>query len=347
MPGFRVADRPTATDIEQGLGITLKTEPNMRNAIGIMVVVACLFSVPAGAAGVQFFTLLMPNGWRLQEGAVWYPCASPPATVRLNRLEAPGVENCAIDGENLPLIVISHGARGWYGGHHDTAEALADAGFVVAAVTHIDEGREWQTGRPDTIRRLIDHMLGEWSGRAHLDPDRIGFFGFSRGGYTGLVVIGGVPDFGRFIDHCRTVDDDPLCAPLPGSQTGGNRPPPRTYTHDPRVKAAVIAAPLGLVFSQEGLKDVTASVQLWRAEHDHLVLYPYHAEAVSAALPAPPDYRMVAGAGHYSFLAPCTEPQARVIPTLCREADGFDRGAFHETFNAEMTAFFRSALGTP
>ena len=38
--------------------------------------------------------------------------------------------------DKLPLIVISHGQDGWFGGHHDTAEALADAGFVVAAINH-------------------------------------------------------------------------------------------------------------------------------------------------------------------------------------------------------------------
>ena len=36
----------------------------------------------------------------------------------------------------LPLVVFSHGTAGWFGGHHDTAAALADAGFVVAAINH-------------------------------------------------------------------------------------------------------------------------------------------------------------------------------------------------------------------
>ena len=33
-------------------------------------------------------------------------------------------------------------------------------------------------------------MLGSWSGSAKIDLGRVGFFGFSRGGYTGLVAIG-------------------------------------------------------------------------------------------------------------------------------------------------------------
>jgi predicted dienelactone hydrolase len=46
------------------------------------------------------------------------------------------VKDCPITGAKLPLVVSSHGTAGWFGGHHDTAAALADAGFVVAAINH-------------------------------------------------------------------------------------------------------------------------------------------------------------------------------------------------------------------
>jgi predicted dienelactone hydrolase len=49
--------------------------------------------------------------------------------------------------------------------------------------------------RPADIKRLTDFMLGAWPEAAKIDRERIGLFGFSRGGYTGLVVIGGNPDF--------------------------------------------------------------------------------------------------------------------------------------------------------
>ena len=43
---------------------------------------------------------------------------------------------CPVEGEHLPLVVVSHGYHGWYGNLHDVAETLADAGFVVAAINH-------------------------------------------------------------------------------------------------------------------------------------------------------------------------------------------------------------------
>jgi predicted dienelactone hydrolase len=36
----------------------------------------------------------------------------------------------------LPLVIVSHGRGGWFGLHHNVEEALADAGFVVAAINH-------------------------------------------------------------------------------------------------------------------------------------------------------------------------------------------------------------------
>jgi dienelactone hydrolase len=78
-------------------------------------------------------------------------------------------------------------------------EALADAGFVVAAINHPgDNGNDssrrnalsvWAS-RPANMVRLLDFMLNDWTGRAAIDPAKIGFFGFSLGGYTGLVLAG-------------------------------------------------------------------------------------------------------------------------------------------------------------
>jgi hypothetical protein len=39
--------------------------------------------------------------------------------------------------------------------------------------------------RPAHIKRLVDYMIGGWPDQARIDADKIGFFGFSRGGYAG------------------------------------------------------------------------------------------------------------------------------------------------------------------
>lgn len=308
----------------------------------------CLFSLPAGAAGLQRLEVPGKDGSNTLVGAVWSPCAQPAGLVRLRRrMMVPGLMNCPVAGTKLPLIVISHGFSGWFGGHHDTAAALADAGFVVAAITHTNEfGRAWFTARPAAIKRLIDHMLQRWPERARIDTSRIGVFGFSRGGYTGLVLVGGVPDLWRIVRHCREVPADPVCRPTgtPSHRSGrATKRAKPVYVHDARIKAAVIAAPLGVVFGREELKTVSVPIQLWRAEKDERELFPYHTDAVAKALPNKPDYRLVP-AGHFAFMAPCTAAQAEAGPAICRDADGFDRVAFHERFNAAIVKFFREKL---
>lgn len=297
-----------------------------------------LVAANAQAAGLSVLEVPAGEDMPMLKGAVWSPCAAPDQTVKLRRIEVPGVRDCPVKGEGLALIVISHGAFGWFGGHHDTAAALADAGYVVAAITHPDDRtRKWRTDRPAAIKRVIDHMLTAWPGHAKLDPERIGIFGFSRGGYTGLVAIGGVPDFGLAGEFCRKVPTDPLCDwPSTTALPAGAAP---SYTHDPRIKAAVIAAPLGIVFSADGMKKITAPIQLWRAENDELATH-HNTTAVREALPAAPEYHVIPNAGHFVFLTPCTERQAQAVPKLCKDAGGFDRVAFHKEFNARIVGFF-------
>ena len=118
------------------------------------------------------------------------PCGRLVLALPLGSSVIPGVRDCPIAGQNLPLIVVSHGFGGSYLGHRDTAETLADAGFIVVAINHPDDAytnearfRDYWAliSRPSDVRRLIDFLLGPASGPARIDPNRIGFFGFSRG----------------------------------------------------------------------------------------------------------------------------------------------------------------------
>jgi predicted dienelactone hydrolase len=96
---------------------------------------------------------------------------------------------CPIAGDGLPLVVISHGKAGWFGAYHDTAETLADAGFVVAAINHPGdnafEGSRTVVSnavtRPSDVKRLIDFMLRAWPDASKINRQSVGFF-WSFGG---------------------------------------------------------------------------------------------------------------------------------------------------------------------
>lgn len=282
------------------------------------------------------------------ELGIWYPTTGTPARQRLGLHMQDVVDGGRIAAGRHPLVVISHGTGGDLSGHLDTAVALARAGFIVAALTH--PGDNWRDNsratqveaRPAALSALITHLLDRWSGRSAIDARRIGAFGFSAGGFTVLTAAGGRPDLRRLADHCArhpTLFDCTLLKAQPRAGPGAWPP-----THDRRIRAIVVAAPaLGFAFGRAGLAGVTVPVQLWRADADTILPPPLYADAVRAALPSPPEFHTVPAAGHFDFLAPCTDPAAAPL-MLCASAPGFDREAFHTRLNAAVVRFFQRRL---
>jgi predicted dienelactone hydrolase len=267
---------------------------------------------------------------------------------RLGLFEQTVATGGAIAGRDLPLIVMSHGSGGSFEGHYDTALALAESGFVVAAVTHTGDNYRDQSAfgrvenRPRHITALVDYMLTSWRHHDLLDPARVGMFGFSAGGFTALVTIGGVADMTRVAPYCAEHPKEWACRKLQGTYTP---PAPDAFVHDSRVAAAVIAAPaIGYSFTPEGLANIKAPMQLWRGDDDEILPHPRHAQNVYDGLPTKPEYHVVPHAGHFAFLAPCTPALERVAPEICRDPEGFDRAAFHREFNAAVVDFFKAKL---
>ena len=148
--------------------------PRSRLPEFLLVAVGFLATSLADAAGLRIFDIPADADLPLT-GIVWTPCAIPASNVVLDGgLVLLGVKDCPINGNRLPLVVVSHGRRGSFIAHHDTAEALADAGFVVAAINHPgDNARDSSRTddfsvlieRPADMKRLTDFILGAWRNR--------------------------------------------------------------------------------------------------------------------------------------------------------------------------------------
>ncbi len=323
------------------------------NQSKLLSAIAALAILHAGtgvrAAGFEQGVAADPGGKPIVIG-IWYPSQTIARPVSMGPTTMTVAINAPVNGKALPMVVMSHGTGGSNLGHFDTAMALADAGFVVVAMNHrgdnyADQSRSIDAmDRPRQVSRVIDHMLSAWEGRAAIDPRRIGMFGHSAGGFTTLAIIGGVPDLTTIGPMCRQYPGDFACQLLARSASPVVVPAALAVA-DARIKAAVVAAPaLGFTFSPDGLTNVKVPVQLWRAENDTLVPHPRYAEAVRLALPEAPDYRVVANAGHFDFLAPCSAALASIAPPICTSTAGFDRAAFHVGFNAEIVKFFTKTL---
>lgn len=284
--------------------------------------------------GVSFARLSVADGDQPAiEAGVWWP-ADATTTPR-------------------PMVVISHGNGGDFRSHHDTAKALAQAGFVVATLTHTGDNWRDQSRATDVVGRtrqlsvLIDHMLTQWEGRGGIDAGRIAAFGFSAGGFTVLAAAGGNPEMTRLTDHCRANPgfyDCRLIGQHPQTVLAASDQPLQ-FTHDRRIKALVVAAPaLGFTFTHEGLAGVIQPVQLWQAGADQILPAPFYAEPVRDGLPTSPEYHRIDGAGHFDFLPPCSPELAAAAPMICAPTSGFDRAAFHDRLNAEVVRFFEAEL---
>jgi predicted dienelactone hydrolase len=310
----------------------------------------------ARAVEVGFQTVAIPDGDEQPlSGGVWYPTDAQASPHPIGSATQTVALNAPVAGQDLPLVVISHGSGGWYGGHYDTALALARAGFVVAAVTHRgdsfdDHSRAVQIWlRPAQLKRLTDYMVARWPQHASIDTSRIGVFGFSAGGFTALVAAGGVPDLNQIGPYCVEHPAAETCVIVrsaPELVGGVATLPPSVWVHDQRMRAAVVAAPaVGFAFGPRGLANVRIPVQLWSAQFDHVLPAPDYADAVRAALPAAPDFHVVENADHYDFLPACSVALARDVPEICTSRPGFDRVEFHSEMNRDIVAFFERTLG--
>jgi predicted dienelactone hydrolase len=299
------------------------------------------------AAGLRLIEVPSAGGKPSMKAAVWSPCAAAPVETRIGPFVLPAVRDCPVVDGQYPLVIISHGFGGTYFSHRDTAAALADAGFIVAAINHpgdnaIDMKRATDlsalTERPADIVRLLDHMLTNWSDARFIDAGRIGVFGFSRGGYTALVLAGGVPDFPNTRLPCPD-GQAAICAQMLERTTA-----PEDRVHDARVKAVVVADPLNAFPGPADLRDIKIPVQLWSSERGGDGVAPQDISRLRDDLPVKPDYQAVNRAGHFSFIAPCPAEMEKALAQICGDVPGFDRTEFHRRLNGEVIRFFKTSL---
>lgn len=316
----------------------------------VVLLFCCLSTATAHAAGFRSIEIPADANHPAITGAMWYPCSLPPGEIVLEAITISGVQDCPILGEHLPLVVISHGNLGAFFDHHDTAEALADAGFVVAAINHRGDNLPTFADaadpsvmfeRPFAVTRLIDFMLTASPAAAQIDPDRIGFFGFSAGAAAGLVSAGA--DWDSAVVLCRFSPALLACADTLGKAFQGQPP-----AVESRIRAAVLADPPGMWLATDSISNVDVPIQLWASENGgrglpNIAVTPESVAAIESGLTAPHEYHVVTGAGHFAFML--CGPSISPAPEYCADQPGFDRAAFHDQFNAEVVRFFRTQLG--
>lgn len=307
---------------------------------------------PATPVGFQVAQLKDDAGKAYPVG-IWYPTTAEPKAVWLGSFFAKLASNASVQGEQLPLLLISHGTGGGIVSHADLAMSLAAAGFVVAAPMHHDNyldsssvgSSDYIYGRSQQLRQTLDFMLQQWPAHDQLDAKRIAAYGFSIGAFTVLTSAGAKPDLAGVRSYCANHNEF-ACDLLKDSKSyllNAQFNESRTVQKDPRIAAIVLAAP-GLAFTMQSsaaLADVTVPVQIWQGDKDVTVPFSSNAQPLVAALGERAELQLVPNAVHLSFLAPCGLLK---LSPICADPADVDRAALHQQMNGAVLEFLRQKL---
>jgi len=287
--------------------------------------------------------------------ALVYPSDTPSKKVKFGPFEMElSIGGKVTDGK-FPLVIISHGSGGTNLGYRSIAFALVKKGFVVGMPLHPknnfkdNEGEgtvsNWEN-RPRHISASIDAVLSSRKVSESIDTDKIAVVGHSAGGYTALAVAGGVADTTHIIELCLSNSqiNEPFCGLVKENKTEKVK---IENSHDKRIKAIVLMAPVGILFnSEDSLKDVDIPALLLRAEKDVELTEPYQAEVIAKNYKNQEllTYCTVPNAGHYSFITPFPEVIKGELGVVVEDPDGFSRQAFHELLSSDIVNFLDVVL---
>ncbi|WDY60340.1 alpha/beta hydrolase family protein [Pseudomonas sp. PSKL.D1] len=304
--------------------------------------------------GLHHMTFADPVDARPMQALAFYPAQGTPRSIRIDGYPLDVAEEAPAALGQFPLLVLSHGNTGSPLALHYLATALARRGFVVVAVVHPgDNARDHSRlgtlsnlyGRPLQLSAAItaaraDKLLGPY-----LNAGKVGVIGYSAGGETALILTGAQPDLDRLRQYCLERPNDADACKTHGVLIADRSE--LTPKADPRVGAVMLMAPLSLMFGRHALASVQVPALIYSGDSDQLLALDRNAEALARKLPVTPDYRLLAGAGHFVFMARCDEEQWARMPALCKDAEGVDRRHIHHSLQRDTATFFSQALGAP
>jgi predicted dienelactone hydrolase len=342
-------------------------------ALPFVMAVACLslLQPAADAAEVGFRQITVAAGGVNEKPAhfaLYYPTPDAARVIPMGPFPQAVAIHGAPQATFKGLVVISHGTASVSVGFATLAQALARNGYLVASIEHV--GDTWQdqsmratpgryfAERPRQASRVIDTVLADpqWrTGIAHGADGRplVGALGHSAGGYTVLALAGGKPVLSRLRTHCETEAElDPVLCRMTraigdgpvqdGAAADGQE---ESVQSDPRVRAVMALAPLGVAFSASSLASITVPVAIYAGEKDTFLVPRFHAQWVLRNMRAGiATLQIVPNAGHYAFMNTPTLDLPSPDGSVAGDPAGFDRAAFLDRLAQESVAFFDKNL---
>ena len=194
--------------------------------------------------------------------------------------------------------------------HSDLARVLVEDGFVVAMPEHRGDNYKDRSSpgpaswvrRPAEVSRAIDVVGQDARFRPLLALDKVGMYGMSAGGHTGLSLAGGRWSPAVLRRHCgaHIAEDFQSCVGLTTSLNGGIVDGPKKtialwvirwrlkdatwHTHaDPRIAAVVAGVPFAADFDMTSLAVPHVPLGMVTARQDKWLIPRFHSDAVLQA----------------------------------------------------------------
>lgn len=307
------------------------------------------------------------DGKQTLSGFLWYPTeAVGPLAYEFESKVWEGsevVRNAAPATDRFPLVILSHGMYGNAYNQAWLANALAERGYIVAAISHPgtstwsrdpDQTRQlWE--RPRDISRVIDHATGASDIAGHVNPDRIYMAGHSLGGFTAVALAGARYDAEGLSQFCDQVPGELVCGILSDwkiAQTPEDRVKMEADLSDPRIRAFAVFDLGGTQsFSDDSLSQISRPMLVFGAPimNSGLTL-DIESRALVKALPeGSVRYIEPETLSHFDFLGICKQGGFEILAVeepgdeiVCANG-GSERAAKHDMIIETVADFFSNS----
>lgn len=316
----------------------------------LMLPVAGVNAESIHAVGIKKLEVVDPIDHQPMETVVFFPISGRAEVTNIGPYQIAASKSVAIERGFYPLILLSHGNMGSMWGHHDLATTLARQGYIVVSLTHPGDNFQNSSkmgttsvlyGRPLQVSAALSAALKDSVLTPHIDKDRIGFVGFSAGGTTGLILAGAKPTLTRLVEYCAKRPNDRHVCEAKGHIRLDR--PDLAASADPRIRSFVLLAPLSVMFTPEESKLIKSPLLIFVGDKDEELSPDENGMALAKNLGA--SLQVIANAGHFTFLSPCSPDMSQAMPELCIDPKGINRTETHQRINADIASFFKDTLG--
>jgi predicted dienelactone hydrolase len=309
---------------------------------------------PMHSAGYQVLRIADGDNRPIQLD-IWFPAEGAEAPHNYGISKGQVAVGAKVSGENLPVILLSHGTMGAAFNYSWIAEPLARHGYVVLGVSHFGESPVFGAVNPATVSRFgdrtrdftvaLDYLMANAVYAGRIDGARIGLLGHSSGGATVMMLAGGKFSAADMIAYCRSgaVQGDKGCQYPPGDAASAAQQAPVALARPMRAVVAMDPA-VGPGFSRESLGAITAPALVIGSTDNDFLPYASHAGRYVDMLPAAERIALNSGEGHFVYIDLCTVPIQALGVSICSDRPGVDRAAVHSRLSKAILAFFDRRL---